>query len=368
MKRRTFLKLSWLTLILALGRTWMSASASTKARKKLIEFGWDEPDTRFLREHLHEMEQMPFDGVVFQVKYPTSKGDTAVFEWTCWSPEPIPLEAVKPAIEDLKAVPFQRFTDNFLRFNVTPGNVDWFNDREWESVLHNAEIAARILKEAKIKGLLFDVEQYNTPLFRFPSQPQHHSFEEYAQQVRLRGRQFIQQLNRGVPKLTLLLTFGYSLARHQGKPLSEAEYGLLEPFLDGMLEGASSQTLFVDGWEFSYPYKTAQQFEEAYRIIREQGPQDPSLKKKYQKQFRAGFGLWMDCRSHQIGWHTDRFTRNYFTPMALETALTAALERSDEYVWLYSERLRWWPRQNLPESYIDAVRNARNRAGLKEPP
>ena len=38
------------------------ASAS---QKRLIEFGWDEPDTAFLRRHIAQMERSPFDGCVF---------------------------------------------------------------------------------------------------------------------------------------------------------------------------------------------------------------------------------------------------------------------------------------------------------------
>jgi hypothetical protein len=33
--------------------------------KKLIEWGWDEPDTKFMRENIEKMEQYPFDGLVF---------------------------------------------------------------------------------------------------------------------------------------------------------------------------------------------------------------------------------------------------------------------------------------------------------------
>src|SRR3954470_540542 len=47
--------------------------SGTVAGKRLIEFGWDEPDTAFLRRHLAEMRATPFDGCVFHTKY--LKGD-----------------------------------------------------------------------------------------------------------------------------------------------------------------------------------------------------------------------------------------------------------------------------------------------------
>lgn len=44
---------------------------STKG-KKLIEWGWDEPDTKFMRANIHQMEKFPFDGLVFHAT--SSKG------------------------------------------------------------------------------------------------------------------------------------------------------------------------------------------------------------------------------------------------------------------------------------------------------
>ena len=35
--------------------------------KKIIEWGWDEPDPKFMRENIEQMEQIPFDGLVFHV-------------------------------------------------------------------------------------------------------------------------------------------------------------------------------------------------------------------------------------------------------------------------------------------------------------
>jgi len=39
------------------------------ACKKVIEFGWDEPDTAFLRQHIGQMERALFDGCVFHVNF-----------------------------------------------------------------------------------------------------------------------------------------------------------------------------------------------------------------------------------------------------------------------------------------------------------
>src|SRR4051794_1391372 len=56
--------------------------------KKLIEFGWDEPDTAFMRQHVAEMEATPFDGCVFHANYLKGEGEQAKnaggFTWECW--------------------------------------------------------------------------------------------------------------------------------------------------------------------------------------------------------------------------------------------------------------------------------------------
>src|SRR5215207_8691534 len=122
-----------------------------KPTKKLIEFGWDEPDPAFLRKHITVMEKTPFDGTVFHA--------TSDFLWKGWSSRAFKEEELASAIADLKATNVKRFTHNFLRFNVTPGDVDWFDD--CSPILNNARLAAKIAKTGRAAGILFDVEQYN---------------------------------------------------------------------------------------------------------------------------------------------------------------------------------------------------------------
>src|SRR5437763_795483 len=51
------------------------------AIKKLIEFGWDEPDTSFLRRHVDAVERAPFDGCVFHVVASDAQGKQENFTW-----------------------------------------------------------------------------------------------------------------------------------------------------------------------------------------------------------------------------------------------------------------------------------------------
>ena len=61
-----------------------SQPAQESARgKKLIEFGWDEPDTAFMRKHAAQMDATPFDGCVYHIRYLQADGKDADFLWSC---------------------------------------------------------------------------------------------------------------------------------------------------------------------------------------------------------------------------------------------------------------------------------------------
>ncbi|HOW18914.1 MAG TPA: hypothetical protein PLC79_07750, partial [Phycisphaerae bacterium] len=217
----------------------LSAAAAgeppARVEKKLIEFGWDEPDSAFMRKHWEQMERSPFDGCVFHINYRKPDGKNGTFTWQCWGREAFTEADVRGAVEDLKATPFRRMRHNFLRFNVTPGDVDWFDD--FAAVLGNARLAALVAKEGGCPGLLFDIEQYNAPLFNYGKQrdAKTKSWETYAEQARRRGREVMEALQAEYPGLTVFLTFGYCLPWSETdglkRPLREVSYGLLAPFL-----------------------------------------------------------------------------------------------------------------------------------------
>ncbi len=334
--------------------------------RRLIQFGWDEPSTRFLRLHIREMERMPFDGVVLNARYLDAGGNEAVLEWTGFGARPIPWDALEPALADLKATDFRRFTHNFLRFNVAPGDVDWWDD--FSAIRHNARMAARLVGRGGLRGILFDVEQYESPVFSYRHQEHRGSrtYVEYARQVRRRGRELMGAFQAEAPGLTLFLTFGYALAGKLGdRP--ESHYGLLGPFLDGLFEAARGATRVVDGFEFSYGYHEAHEFEAGYALMHEAGRRLSRVPRAYSARLLAGFGLWLDWNWRKEGWDTEDTSANPFTPRELEEALLAALRRSDRYVWLYNEQPRWWNRERLPEAYVQAVRRARARLGQTDP-
>ena len=95
--------------------------------------------------------------------------------------------------------------------------------------------------------MLFDIEQYDGLLFDYRKQrdAKTKSWEVYAAQVRQRGREVMEAFQDGYPGLTVFLTFCYSLpwlesASGRGA-LAECHYGLLAPFMDGLVDAAETR-------------------------------------------------------------------------------------------------------------------------------
>jgi hypothetical protein len=207
---------------------------------------------------------------------------------------------------------------------------------------------------------MFDVEQYNERPFDYGKQQQRASktFDDYRAKVRQRGQQWMKAVNGPYPDITMLLAYAYSLTGGQPKDRAKASYGLAGDFLDGMLDACTPQTKFVDGWEGAYTYKKMEQFQKAYDSIKVKLAALAADPEKYGQRFQAGFGIWMDCNWSKVGWHTDELPRNFFTPAEFENSVRFGLERTDEYVWIYTEQPRWWTNEKLPKEYVEALRKA----------
>ena len=92
----------------------------------------------------------------------------------------------------------------------------------------NARLAAKLAREGRCAGILFDVEEYEGGLFTYPKQrdAKAKSWDEYAAQARRRGREVMAAFQEGYPDLTVFLTFGHSLPRHQVRAGQEAALGM----------------------------------------------------------------------------------------------------------------------------------------------
>ena len=257
-------------------------------------------------------------------------------------------DELKPALDDLASITWTRFRHNFLRFNVTPADLDWFDDHA--AVVSNARLAAQLARAGGCRGILLDTEQYQGKLFDYRKQrdASRRTWAEYAAQARRRGR----EVHDGVPgrisrpdrARDLRPQPGLEAERRREEDRSRsARDGLLVPFLDGMIEASQGKTRLVDGHEMSYGYRDAGAFVQAHRGDQDQGCRAGRRSARNTSDVvSAGFGLWLDYDWRKKGWNTAEVEKNYFSPARFETSLRAAVEQSDEYVWIYTEKPRWW--------------------------
>lgn len=339
-------------------------SAPQARRVKLIEWGFDQPTPAGLRSSLTAMEKTPFDGVVLAAYGLDANGKPLDLAWKCWSKEPFTRDQFSAAVRDLKAIHSNRLTDNFLRINVTPGDVDWFDDAGWASICSKAAIASWLCSEGGLKGIMFDTEEYDAKhrIFYYQEQPGHQqkAFEAFRDQARKRGREFGAALCSVKADPTILFT--YADAYHvlqENAPPPWSTLGLLPAFIDGMLEGAPTTARFVDALEEAYGAKDAGTLAKLKQGVKD-GRKMSAIPSVYSSRMTAGFGLWIDKPLPGGAWNAATPATNYFQPEPFGIVLREALKQTDGYVWIYSEKINWWTGVGITDAYIQAIQQAKS--------
>jgi len=339
------------------------AAAQSRPRKKIIEYGWDVPYPDFVRQNIRQMEKRPFDGIIFR-----TEGFDHVFDTRQWN-----REKLQPQLDTLAAIKWEKFTDNFLTlYAANNANMNWFNDDHWNTIVKNMGLFSAAVQAGHCVGVCFDPEPYGTDPWVYPGSYKDKSFDEVAEQVRKRGRQFIQALETNMPRLKILSFFQFGLydgildepdPNVRREKLLKQWMVLLPSFYVGILEGASPDTVLIDGNESAYYYESPDSFFRAYHLIRQRAqalvPED--LRPRYNAQVQAGMALYID---QTLGRRTDPTTGHFLSPQEqlrfFEHNVYYALYTTDEYVWCYSERMNWW----LPPEKVELDRTL--PAGVEE--
>lgn len=334
--------------------------------KKLIAVGWDNPATADVAELCTQLEQTtPFDGMAVRVVFEhegETYNDFSTMQRTRWQ-----KAWLQQATDDLKSCEFDELTNNFIRFNNTPGDFDWSDDEGWATLANNVALLAGMAKEAGLKGLLYDPESYEAPQFKYdPSTGL--SFKETVNKARQRGAELMTAMTDAYPDMTFLGMWLFSRLYPSISDLSVAAlsadtYGLYPAFVNGMLDALPPTAVMVDATEFGYFYtRNLEGVFRLYAAIKNvNGPLlapllDPENRDKYQQQVQAGFAIYLDAYVNELG---DPF---YHGPKPGGTRLDrfrdtvqAMLSAADEYVWVYSEQAKWFPVDYAEDWYNDAV-------------
>lgn len=304
--------------------------------RKVIELGWNYRDVTQLKTELPQMQNQALDGVSFSIqRYPLNVFDT------------IPLDDSYFQFDVMQSLAWNKLTDNFIYlWGMSTSGGHWLNDDYWNIILNNTMKISKAVKLSHAKGVLFDNEYYyNDPkndAWKYrPEWYQGMSYEEVSAIVKKRGIRFMQALESSKPdvKLLSLSMFGSIIDQARKMPMAQNDNALFLPFIDGLLEGKTDSSVIIDGNEHSYYYRTAEDYEQSRSYLHGIGqqllPDNPKV-----KDIKIAQSLYFDGIYLLFPYTKDKSLaeKNAFFSNAIKNAIA----NTDEYVWIYSERLNWW--------------------------
>ena len=337
---------------------------------------------------LPAMQKVAFDGVTVNF-FPDDNPSGMAHRW--WGIVPYNKEMFQKDIDGIKAAKWGRYTDNFIWMSNSPHKtgrapLNWFSDEDAEIWLANARIVAGIAKECGLNGIFLDTEQYGGSDYgpwRFPfsyhaysggdwkasrlKEPKPHSYLECAAKFRNRGREWARALCEVYPDITILVLPGmYSTARYTVlrfektmESAASSDYRLQAPFFDGMLEGLDPKATIIDGCENGYSLMEYRDFAfQRDRVLR-QSLVVTTVPDLCRERLRFGLGVWPDAN---FVWDLAKPNRNHKNPTQMEHTLYNAMAASDKYVWLWSGKLEFFPKEVSSglAAYYEAINRARN--------
>ncbi len=220
--------------------------SSSAPSKKLIEFGWDNPRSDFVRQNIVSMQQKPFAGITMLFNVGTN-----IFNKTPY------LEGEFSNDRDnLQDTNFGTLTDNFFRMDTRhETGWNWQNDNDWAAALENVRQTTRTAKVGNFKGFFFDTEAYGPNPWNYdPAKYNTKSYAEISSIVRARGRDFIRVVHEELPGAKIITLWAQSVISRQigwSGAVTSSSWPLYIPFMEGWMDGAQGET-FIDGNENAY--------------------------------------------------------------------------------------------------------------------
>ena len=230
---------------------------------------------------------------------------------------------------------------------MSQSGAHWLSDSKWKIILENTRKVSKAVKLSKAKGVLFDPEYYyknpDADPWKYKAELYNGlTYQQVSAIVKKRGIQFIKALESEKPDIKVLSIwlFGLIVEQLKHKPLEQIGQALLLPFVEGMLTGKGKKSVIIDGNESAYWYKTADQFFESGNMLRTKGksllPKTPKVTSIQVAQCLYYDGIY-DLLPHKKINSSLQEKEKWFSDN-----LYNALAATDEYVWLYAEKLNWW--------------------------
>jgi hypothetical protein len=322
------------------------------------------PTPTFLRQNRAFMETLPFDGVAVYLRSPDGADNITM---DLMVNKPLGAAAMARVLAPLKGLRFTSLTQNFAAiFSGRPP--DFFND--WSIIVQNFSDLARAIREAGLKGVYFDNENYFSKWSHYPIGVEYPTLtlKAYQDQARLRGRQVMEAMVAQYPDIVVISLHGPYLSEPKAPaplfPQWWSNNQLMGPFFCGFLEGAGKKATCVDGGKL-FHLRTPKDFQDSYTWRKAGINQDKVDSDFIPAGLRAA---WPQKVSVAFGVYDRPFGKEDMIPEILRPTLAQALRQSDRYTWLCVERMSFLrPPKNggAGEPWVQAVKQARADASQK---
>lgn len=316
--------------------------------KKLIgaEWGFETATESDLVKNISRLDETGLDGVVF---WP--RGRNVIHR--IWEEDWKENDYAR-SISDLKSISGHASAREMFAMSLTSPRkrVDWTDDRLWRRVSENMRILAKMAKSSGIRGLVLDLEDYRKAN-QFFRQAGELPYVELSKLVRRRAAEIFTPAFREYPEMAIMTYWFLSWIppwEHSIDQISmaEARGDLWPSFVNGMLDVLPPQAKIIDGNEYTYHSKAldngfAGEYVRTRKLLLPLVAEEN--RSKFQNQVSLGFAIYIDMYINPTNtvWHHGETNGSRLE--TLYRNLENALEVSDEYVWIYGERLQQirWP-------------------------
>lgn len=309
--------------------------------KKILYAGWfgnTIPTPQYVKDNLAFLESQPFGGLIVYLRDPALTLNVTA---GAVKPTPMTYAQIAAVLAPTKGLPFKHLEANFalIQMSVPP---DFFDS--WEITLQNCENLGKAVKDAGLRGIVIDNEQYSSKWGNYPDGVKYKdkSLREYRDFARFRGEEVMGALITGFPGIEVMSLHGPYVSDPAappalGFPQWQSANELLGPFHEGIWNGAIGNGVH-DGGEL-YTLRTAEEF---------------NANAEYRRAH------WKNGIS--FGVYDTAFGGKPMNSTILQATLRNALAASDKYVWLYAEgRTYLKPAEagGATWDWVHAVREAR---------
>lgn len=300
--------------------------------KKVIYFGWDTlgASTEDVYRNREKFAATGFDGIAMPVDGKGIRG-RAVISPKAWAYQD--FSETIPKVREMVALKGLRESYAMVYWMSRP-RLGWGDDAAWSRFEANMRVLCRVAKDAGLKGLFIDHEDYTgKPLFKW-SPDEDASYDETVKLARRRGAQIFRAMFEAFPEGRIihdrgLLQNEQEVYSHNAPEALRVRGDLWTAFLNGAIEALPPGGRFSDGNEASYGEVTADDYRARYFACTHEalGLVEPQLRHKY-----------LDCLEMCFAKYFDSYLKPNASRTRFYEALLNAGYLTDEIYWIYGEK------------------------------